>query len=73
MPRNSSCHEIQFESHSLLSINKNFYQKEGQKSTICGCFYGFWSRGLVKSRQKNWRESRSRETKVGEKIAVTSI
>ena len=32
----------------------------------------FWSRGLVKSRQKNWRESRSRETEVGEKIAVTS-
>ena len=30
----------------------------------------FWSRGLVKSRQKNWRESRSRETEVGEKIAV---
>ena len=28
--------------------------------------------GLVKSRQKNWRESRSRETKVGEKIAVTN-
>ena len=33
----------------------------------------FWSRGLVKSRQKNWRESRSRETEVGEKIAVTSM
>ena len=32
----------------------------------------FWSRGLVKSHQKNWRESRSRETEVGEKIAVTS-
>ena len=32
----------------------------------------FWSRGLVKSRQKNWRESRSRETEVGEKIAVTT-
>ena len=29
----------------------------------------FWSCGLVKSRQKNWRESRSRETEVGEKIA----
>ena len=26
----------------------------------------FWSR------QKNWRESRSRETEVGEKIAVTN-
>ena len=35
-------------------------------------FYWFWSRGLVKSRQKNWRESRSRETEVGEKIAVTN-
>ena len=32
----------------------------------------FWFRGLVKSRQKNWRESRSRETEVGEKIAVTT-
>ena len=32
----------------------------------------FWSRGLVKTRQKNWRESRSRETEVGEKIAVTN-
>ena len=32
-----------------------------------------WSLGLVKSHQKNWRESRSRETKVGEKIAVTSV
>ena len=31
-----------------------------------------WSRGLVKSRQKNGRDSRSRETEVGEKIAVTS-
>ena len=31
-----------------------------------------WSLGLVKSHQKNWRESRSRETKVGEKIAVTT-
>ena len=27
----------------------------------------------MKSRQKNWRESRSRETEVGEKIAVTSL
>ena len=26
----------------------------------------------MKSRQKNWRESRSRETEVGEKIAVTT-
>jgi hypothetical protein len=32
-----------------------------------------WSRGLVKSRQKNGRDSRSRETEVGEKIAATSI
>ena len=32
----------------------------------------FWSRGLMKSRQKNWRESRSRETEIGKKIAVTS-
>ena len=31
-----------------------------------------WSRGFVKSRQKNGRDSRSRETEVGEKIAVTS-
>ena len=31
-----------------------------------------WSRGLVKSRLKNGRESRSRETEVGEKIAVTT-
>ena len=31
-----------------------------------------WSRGLVKSRQKKWRDSRSRETDGGEKIAVTS-
>ena len=31
-----------------------------------------WSRGLVKSRLKNWRDSQSRETAVGEKIAVTS-
>mgnify|MGYP001336297095 CR=1 FL=1 len=31
-----------------------------------------WSRGLVKSRQKNWRDSRSRETEVGEKIAATT-
>ena len=30
-----------------------------------------WFHGLVKSRQKNWRESRSRETEVGEKIAAT--
>jgi hypothetical protein len=27
----------------------------------------------VKSRQKNGRDSRSRETEVGEKIAVTSV
>ena len=27
----------------------------------------------MKSRQKNWRESRSRKTEVGEKIAVTSV
>ena len=33
----------------------------------------FWSRGLVKSRQNKWRGSRSRETEVGEKIAVTNI
>ena len=32
----------------------------------------FWSRGLVKSCQKHWRESWSREIKVGEKIAVTN-
>ena len=32
-----------------------------------------WSRGLVKSRQKNGRDSRSRETEVGEKIAVTTV
>ena len=32
----------------------------------------FWSRGLVKSRQNNWRGSRSRETEVGEKIAPLS-
>ena len=32
-----------------------------------------WSRGIVKSRQKNGRDSRSRETDGGEKIAVTSI
>ena len=32
-----------------------------------------WSRGLVKSRYKNWRDSRSRETGVGEIIAVTSL
>ena len=31
-----------------------------------------WSRGLVKSRLKNGRESRSRETEVGEKIASTN-
>ena len=31
-----------------------------------------WSRGLVKSRQKHWRDSRSRETDVGEIIAVTN-
>ena len=31
-----------------------------------------WSRGLVKSRLKNGRESRSRETEVGEKIAVAT-
>ena len=30
-----------------------------------------WSRGLVKSRLKDGRESRSRETEVGEKIAAT--
>ena len=30
-------------------------------------------RGLVKSRKKNGRESRSRETEVGEKIASTSM
>ena len=30
-----------------------------------------WSRGLVKSRQKKRRDSRSRETDGGEKIAVT--
>ena len=30
-----------------------------------------WSRGLEKSRQKKWRDSRSRETDGGEKIAVT--
>ena len=27
----------------------------------------------MKSRQKNWRESRSRETEVGKKIAPTSM
>ena len=32
-----------------------------------------WSRGFVKSRLKNGRESRSRETEVGEKIASTSL
>ena len=32
----------------------------------------FWSRGLVKSRQKNGRDSQFRETGVGEKIAATS-
>ena len=32
-----------------------------------------WSRGLVKSRLKNGRESRSRETEVGEKIAATCV
>ena len=31
-----------------------------------------WSRSLVKSRQKNGRDSRSRETESGEKIAVTN-
>ena len=31
-----------------------------------------WSRGLVKSRQKKWRDSRSRETDGGEKIAATT-
>ena len=30
-----------------------------------------WSRGLVKSREKNGRDSQTRETDVGEKIAVT--
>ena len=33
----------------------------------------FWSRGLVKSRQKKWRDSRSRETDGGEKIAATTV
>ena len=32
-----------------------------------------WSSGLVKSREKNGRDSRTRETDVGEKIAVTSM
>ena len=32
-----------------------------------------WSRGLVKSRLKDGRESRSRETEVGEKIAATNV
>ena len=32
----------------------------------------FWSHGLVKSRQNKWRDSRSRETDGGEKIAATS-
>ena len=32
-----------------------------------------WSRGLVKSREKNGRDSRTPETDVGEKIAVTSV
>ena len=27
----------------------------------------------MKSRKKNWRESRSRETEVGEKIAPTTV
>ena len=31
-----------------------------------------WSRGLVKSREKNGRDSRSRETDDGEKIAATN-
>ena len=31
-----------------------------------------WSRGLVKSHEKNGRDSRTRETDVGEKIAVTN-
>ena len=39
----------------------------GNKKTIS------WSRGLVKSREINGRDSRSRETDVGEKIAATSI
>ena len=31
------------------------------------------SRGLMKSRQKKWRDSRSRETDGGEKIAATNV
>ena len=31
-----------------------------------------WSRGLAKSRQNYGRDSRSHETEVGEKIAVTN-
>ena len=33
----------------------------------------FWSRGLVRSREKNGRDSRTRETHIGEKIAATTI
>ena len=39
---------------------------------MCGKKDISWSRGLVKSRQKDGRDSRSRETEVGEKIAATS-
>ena len=39
----------------------------GNKKTIS------WSRGLVKSREINGRDSRSRETDVDEKIAATNI
>ena len=31
-----------------------------------------WSRGLVKSRQKNGQDSRSRDTEIGKKIAATT-
>ena len=39
---------------------------------MCGKKDISWSRGLVKPCQKNGRDSRSRETEVGEKIAATS-
>ena len=59
----------------IIGITKNSYRRIinglGLSRKISN-LKGFWSRGLVKSRQKNWRESRSRETEVGEKIAVTT-
>ena len=63
------CHE------KLLWLPQSYYFHFKVKTSIIKKEISWslaWSRGLVKSRQKKWRDSRTRETEAGEKIAVTS-